>query len=350
MKKENNQGFVQGGFATVLGGLVVLAIAAGTFFYFSLFTVKEWEQAIVLQFGEVIGEPKVDAGLHFKLPWQTVQHFDRRLMRWDGQQSTAITRDRRTVNIDVTARWRIADARLFRESIGDIRQANVRLNGIIDSAVRDEIAKFDLYEVVRSSNRILEADALDLGAGLGDDVDMNADDLATLGADLPRLRQTSEGQYRAGRPVVLAGVLEMARRPLAENFGIELEDVLIKQLGYIREIENNVYAQMNAELEKIAAGFRSSGRERAEERLGEMQRELAIIESSAVERAQRIRGEAEGESTRIYAEAYNRDPELFRFLRGLVAFENVLQGNTTVVISTDSPLYELLKSVDFATE
>lgn len=345
---HSQQGMISRGLSTLLAGALVLIIAIGTFLYFSLFTVREWEQAVVLQFGEVIGEPVTEAGLHFKLPWQTVRRYDRRLQRWDGQQTTAITRDRRTVNIDVTARWRIVDAARFLETIGETRLADSRLNNIIDSAVRDEIAKYELFEVVRSSNRILEAESLDIGAAIYDEVaDFDADELATLGAVLPRLRQDEEGIYRAGRPLVLQGILSDARRRLAQNnLGIELEDVLIKQLGYIREIESNVFAQMNAELQKIAAGFRSAGRERAEQRLGEMQRELAIIESSAVERAQRIRGEAEAEATRIYAEAYNRAPALFAFLRGLEALQTTLGKNATLVIGNDSPLFELLRNSD----
>ncbi|MCD8481344.1 MAG: protease modulator HflC, partial [Verrucomicrobia bacterium] len=91
------------------------------------------------------------------------------------------------------------------------------------------------------------------------------------------------------------------------GLGIQIEDVMIKQLGYIREIEANFYAQMNAELNKIATGFRSTGQERAEQRLGEMSRELAIIESSAIERAQRIRGQAEAEAIAIFADAFSRN-------------------------------------------
>lgn len=330
--------------ATLLGGFGLLLGLAVAFLYLSLYTLKEWEQAVVIQFGDIVGEPKTEAGLYFKLPWQTVQRYDKRLLRWDGNQTTAITRDRRTVNIDVTARWRVSDARRFREAIGSVRSADVRLNGIIESAVRDEIANYELFEVVRSSNRILDASAVDIGTTVAPDATFNADELATLGAVVPRLRQSEDGAYRAGRPIVLQGILSDARRRLAQiDLGIELEDVLIKQLGYIREIEANVYAQMNAELQKIAAGFRSSGRERAEQRLGEMQRELAIIESGAVERAQRIRGEAEAEATRIYADAYNRDPEFFRFMRALEASERILGQNSTAVLSTQSPLYELLR-------
>jgi membrane protease subunit HflC len=313
---------------------------------FCFFTVNEWEQALVFQFGEVIGEPRTEAGLYFKMPYQNVEKFDRRLLRWDGNPTTAITRDRRTVNIDVTARWRISDARRFRESTRSVREADVRLNGIIEGAVRDEIARFDLFEVVRSSNRILRADEeITIASDAAQAADLDADALRTLGADLPRLSTDDAGNYRAGRPIVLQNILAEVRRRLAQiDLGIEVEDILVKQLSYIREIEANVFAQMNAELQKIAAGFRSVGRQRAEERLGEMERELAIIESSALERSQRIRGQAEAESTRIFAEAFNADPEFFLFLRRLDALEKVLVGNTRLVLGTDTPIYGLLKS------
>jgi len=325
--------------------LAVVIILAG----FSLFTVNEWEQAVVTQFGEVVGEPITEAGLKFKLPWQVVRKYEKRLLRWDGSETTTITRDRRTININVTARWRIANARRFLETIGSVNQADARLNGIIAGAVKDEIAKFELFEVVRSSNRIIDQERKLMPNQIPDEItdQMEADDLATLGATLPRLQQDSEDNYVVGRPIVLDNILKEARRRLLQiDLGIEVEDVLVKQLGYIQEIESNVYAQMNAELEKIAAGFRSSGQQLAEERLGEMQRELAIIESSAIERSQRIRGKAEAESIKIYAEAYNRDPDFYAMLRSLEASEKILKKNSTLVITTESPLYRILKSLE----
>lgn len=330
--------------------LIILIVVFAVLAKFCIYTVPEWKQAVILQFGEVRGDPVTEAGLHFKMPYQTAELFEKRLLRWDGRQTTAITRDRRTVHIDVSARWYIADARRFRETIRSTDQAERRLNGIIEGAVKDEIAKFNLYEVVRSSNRILDAEEdmeLTLDIDEDDIEDIDADALRTLGSDLPRLAVDREGAYEGGRPIVLQNMLAEARRRLAQvDLGIELEDILVKQLSYIREIEANVYAQMNAELQKIAAGFRSTGRQRAEQRLGEMERELSIIESSAVERAQRIRGQAEAESTKIYADAFNADPEFFLLLRRLEAYGSVLGGNTRLIMGTDSPLYELLKRVD----
>lgn len=330
----------------LLIALIGLGVLAAKFCFY---TISEWEQAVITQFGEVMDEPKTEAGLYFKMPYQKVERFDKRLMRWDGSQTTTITRDRRTINIDVTARWRIEDARRFRETIRSTNQADSRLNGIIEGAIKDEIAKFDLFEVVRSSNRILEDSYEEMGLQLqdetGEDV-FSADDLATLGSDLPRLNQDSSGKYRAGRPIVLNGVLDEARRRLEQvGLGVHLEDVLIIQLGYIREIEANVYAQMNSELQKIAAGFRSSGQQRAEQRLGEMERELSIIDSSAVERSQGIRGSAEAQAIAIYAEAYNEDTDFYQLLRSLEAYEKILGENTSLILSSDTPIYQLLKRI-----
>ncbi len=330
---------------------VVILIAALAFLiYNSLFTVYEWEQAVVTQFGEIRGEPITEAGLHRKMPFiQQVHRFDRRLLRWDGQEKTIYTKDRRAIIVDVTARWRINDARAFLESIGgSTEMANARLIGIIEGAVRNEIGQYDLYEVVRSSNLILDREE-EITVVITEDGDEITDeelDLTTMGGEMPPLAMDADGHYLAGRPVVIAGILERARDRLDEiGLGIHLEDILIKQVHYTSAIEENVYRQMNAELQKISAGFRSIGQQRAEQRLGEMELELATIQSEAVERSERIRGTAEAEAIRIYADAYNADPEFFTFLRALEMYECVLGKNASLILSTDSPLFELFKAI-----
>jgi modulator of FtsH protease HflC len=328
--------------------VLVLVAAVGFIGFNALFALNEWEQAVVVQFGDIKGDPVTQAGLHFKVPFiQQVQIYDKRLMRWDGPETTTITKDRKTILVNVTARWRIKDAKAFRQTVGSPERMTTILNGILQGAVRDEIARYDLYEVVRSSNRILEMDSEELITSLVDedaDVDAEDMDLTTLGGSTPALSVDRQGQYQAGRPVVLAGILEEGRARLGQTgTGVELEDILIKQLNYSSAIEANVYAQMNAELQKISAGFRSIGRQRAEQRLGEMERELATIQSQAIEASERIRGEAEAEAINIYADAYNRDPEFYQFLRTLQAYETTLSKNTALIIGTDSPLYELLK-------
>ncbi len=338
---------VSGRSGSALFPVVILVAALGFLLVNSLYTINEWEQAIVTQFGAIRGDPVTKAGLHFKIPFiQQVHRFDRRLLRWDGRETTTITKDRKTIVIDVTARWRIADARMFLESIGSEQLASSRLNGIIEGAVKDEIAKYDLYEVVRSSNRILDREG-EPPPMLGDDVEgIDAEDLdlTTMGGEMPPLVVDREGRYQAGRPVVLAGILQEARTRLEQiGLGIHLEDILIKQVNYSSAIEANVYAQMNAELQKISAGFRSIGRQRAEQRLGEMQRELATIQSTAIEASERIRGEAEAAAIAVYADAYNADPAFFEFLRTLQTYDTILGSNHTLLLGTDSPVYRLFK-------
>ncbi len=329
-------------------GMAALAtvVVAGFMASNAFFTVQEWEQALILQFGDIIGDPVTRAGLHVKIPFiQNVERFEKRLLRWDGQETSTITRDRKTVVVDVTARWRISDARRFREAVREQKYAGSRLNGIIEGALKDEIAKYDLYEVVRSSNLIL-SDFEDQRAVGGTPNGMALPPVAELvsalsGGETPALQKDESGRLLAGRPAVLAGILTEARKRLEQvNIGIHLEDLLIKQLNYSAEIESNVYAQMNAELQKISAGFRSAGRQRAEERLGEMEKEIATILSRAQEQSERVRGEAEAVSIGIYAEAFNQDPEFYAFLRTLQAYGQTLRDNTTLVLGADSPLYQ----------
>lgn len=338
---------------SVIGLLVILAIILVAALWFCLFTVKPWEKALVLQFGEVRYAVE-DAGPHLKWPWQQVVHYDGRLLRWDGEETSTVTADRRRVHVDFTARWRIADPQRFREAIGTIPQATSRLSGPIEGAVRDEIARHNLYEVIRSSNEILEIVRAseqqrellegELGEGLEEEIDV--EEVETLAAELPELDTDEQGNLVAGRPIVLQNMLADAKNRTEDRFGIHLEDILIKQLSYTSEIEDNVYRQMNAELEKIASGIRSRGRERAETLLGEMQRELDRIEGGADRRVNELRGEAEARAIEILTAAHGRDPELFGFLRRLEVYENIFNENHTLLLGTDTPLYRTLREIN----
>ncbi len=327
--------------------LISLILVAGLAIFVainSVYIVREWEQVVITQFGDIQGEPVRKAGLHFKKPFvQEVHRFERRLMRWDGNPFTLYTRDRRTIHVDVTARWRIEDAAVFLPRVRTVEGANAALFEAVEGALRDEIGTRDLYEVIRSSNYILTSSE-ELGIEIEGADSLDVEEIVTLGREVRELARDEQGNYLAGRPVVSSAILEDARRRLAEvQLGIHLEDVLIKQVNYTKDIESNVYAQMNAELSKIAAGFLSHGRKNAEQRLGEMERELAEIESAAIRRAEEIRGAAEAAATEIYAEAFNRDPSFYRFIRSLEAYENAVGKNTTLILSTESSFFDLLR-------
>ncbi|GIW72683.1 MAG: hypothetical protein KatS3mg102_2225 [Planctomycetota bacterium] len=154
-----------------LGTVAVLAVLTASS---SLYVVNEWEQVVVTEFGRPVGEPVLAAGLHLKKPFiQKVHRFDKRLLRWDGRAHETFSKDRKTIEIDVTARWRISDPLKFLQSVRTIGEAHRRLDGIIESAVKNTLAKYDLYEIVRSTNRLPRAaadaaagaDAADAGAG-----------------------------------------------------------------------------------------------------------------------------------------------------------------------------------------
>jgi len=165
-----------------------------------------------------------------------------------------------------------------------------------------------------------------------------------LGREIRELPRDEAGNYLGGRPVVLEKILEEARKQVAEAvLGIHLEDILIKQLNYTQDIEANVYAQMNAELQKISAGFRSHGQKNAEQKLGEMEKELASIEGAAQERVARIKGRAEAEAIAIYADAFGRNPDFYRFLRTLETYGKTIGSNSSLIVSTDSALFGILK-------
>src|SRR5208282_4733546 len=126
--------------------LVVLAVLIGA----SCFVVSETQQVVITQFGRPVGQPITEAGLHFKFPWQTANFFEKRIMKWDGRPDQFPTRDKKYIWVDTTARWRIKDPLLFLKRVGTIPTANSRLDGIIDSVVRDHVSNNDLVELVRS--------------------------------------------------------------------------------------------------------------------------------------------------------------------------------------------------------
>ncbi|HLS27893.1 MAG TPA: protease modulator HflC [Opitutales bacterium] len=328
----------------LVGGIVLLGVAIFVAVN-SMFIVREWEQVVVTQFRKIKGDAIQEAGLHFKIPFiQEIHRFERRLVRWDGVPFTLYTADRRTIHVNVTARWRIEDAAVFFPRARTIENANTRLYQLINGALRNEIGQYDLFELVRSTNFILDETEISLQIDGEAPEEIDLEEIATLGREIRELPRDEAGNYLGGRPVVLEKILEEARKQVAEAvLGIHLEDILIKQLNYTQDIEANVYAQMNAELQKISAGFRSHGQKNAEQKLGEMEKELASIEGAAQERVARIKGRAEAEAIAIYADAFGRNPDFYRFLRTLETYGKTIGSNSSLIVSTDSALFGILK-------
>ncbi len=303
-------------------GLLVLAIVivfSGTFY-----TLQEGEQAVIVQFGRPVGEPVTEAGLHVKVPFiQEARRFEKRLLIWDGDPNQIPTKGREFIWVDTTARWRIADAKKFLESVATEAGARSRLNDIIDSVVRDQVSGSELVELVRSASWVVPEGEI----------------LAEVPAEV---REELKKQVVRGREELTRTVLAEARKVIPQ-YGIELVDVRIKRLNYVESVRQKVYARMISERKRIAAQFRSEGEGRSAEILGTMEKELRQIRSTAYRRVQEIRGKADAEATQVYGAAYNGDPEFYAFSRTLEAYKEGQNKNSVVILTTDSDYYRYLK-------
>jgi len=291
--------------------------------YSAAYSVDETEQVVITQFGRIVGQPKTDPGLKFKIPFiQTANYFNKNLLEWDGDPGQIPTLDKTFIWVDTFARWKIVDPIKFFQTVNNRFNAVGKLNDIIDPAVRNFVTSHHLIEAVRKSNRELD----------------------TTESGLDESDRKTRVTYRIdiGRQKITQGILEQAQ-PKVTPFGIELVDVKIKRINYVEEVRKSVYGRMIAERNQIAEKFRSEGKGEAQKILGEKERDLQEIESEAFKRAQKLKGAADAEATIIYAEAYGKDPEFYSFVQTLEIYREVLDKNSSLILSTDSEFLKYLK-------
>lgn len=314
---------------------IALAMVLAFVLFSAAFTVQEGTQVIVTQFGKPVGEPITEAGLKFKLPLlQDVRVFERRVLEWDGDPNQVPTLDKKFIEIDTTARWRIVDPLLFLRTVQDERGGQGRLDDILDSETRDAISSHDLIEAVRSSNREMVRDAAVEEAGEGA---YFVEDEQSAGV------RAGEENISIGRDGLMGMIFENCAAQVGQ-YGIELVDFRIKKINYVENVRLKVYDRMISERKKIAERYRSEGQGRKAEIDGQREKELLRIGSEAYRREQEIIGEAEATSTRLYAEAYGKDPEFFAFLKSLDAYQELLDEDTTLVLPLEGELLQYLIS------
>jgi len=302
--------------------LIPLALIAFVI-YSAAYTVDETEQVVITQFGRIVGEPKTDPGLKFKIPFiQTANYFNKNLLEWDGDPGQIPTLDKTFIWVDTFARWKIVEPVKFFQTVNNRFNAVGKLNDIIDPAVRNFITSHHLIETVRKSNREL--------------------DTAEAGIEESGRKTRVTYSIDFGRQQITQGILEQAQ-PKLTPFGIELVDVKIKRINYVEEVRKSVYGRMVAERNQIAEKFRSEGKGEAQKILGEKERDLQEIQSEAFKRAQKLKGAADAEATIIYAEAYGKDPEFYSFVQTLEIYRETLDKNSSLILSTDSEFLKYLK-------
>jgi membrane protease subunit HflC len=315
--------------------IVITVIFIGILVAGPLYVIDEGEQAVIVQMGKLV-DVIDDAGLHVKIPFiDEVVRYPKRIMAWDGEAKSMPTREKQFIWVDVTARWKIGDPKKFYESISTIDAAYQKLAEVIDSEVRTVVAENYLRESVRNSNIIMEqADTVD-SLGLGDEID------PSLITDSIQPDNSYEPISR-GRRQLAEEILARSRRMVPE-YGIELIDVVTRQIRYSDELTQSVYARMIKERNQIAQAFRSEGEGRKAGWLGRMDNEKRSILSGAYERAETIRGTADAEATSIYAEAYNRDRNFFDFWRAIESYRTTIP-KFDKTLSTDMDYFRYLYS------
>jgi len=307
----------------ILLPLVGLAIVVGSS---SFFIVPEGRQALVTQFGRPVAGPYKQAGLYFKLPFiQQVHMFEKRLLKWDGKPNQIPTRDKKYIWVDTTARWRIVDPLKFLKTVGTEEAALSRLDDIIDSVVRDMVSSNLLVELVRSA-------------------DWKPAPPTPEAAAMAKLEPAKHVQVKKGRAVITREMLKAAAA-LTPRYGIELVDIQIKRINYVKQVQRRVFERMISERKRIASQYRSEGEGEKRRILGKMERELARIRSEAYRKAQQIRGLADAQATAIYAQAFGQDPRFFAFWRTLTAYKRLPKGKLELLLTTDSQLLRYIRSM-----
>jgi modulator of FtsH protease HflC len=301
--------------------LVIFIILRG-----SMYTVSEKEITIITQFGKPIGEPISKAGLYFKAPLiQEVNRLEKRVVEWDGPATEMPTKDKTYIEIDTFARWKISDPGAYFIAVGNERTAQSRLDDIIGSELRASIARHELIEVVRS----------DKARTLKESAEKNPSDKS-----VSNLKPIQRGRIDIEKDVFGAASGKL------KSWGIELLDVKLKRVNYNGQVLERIYQRMISERQQISQLFRSEGEGEAARIMGKKERDLREVESTAYKKVQQLQGEADAEATRIYAEAFNTSPqasEFYSFTKTLETYRRILTGNTSLVISTDSELFRLLK-------
>jgi len=291
----------------------------------STFNVNEYEQVVVTQFGRPIGTAITKPGINFKMPFiQTANIFEKRFMEWVGDPNQLPTKDKKFIFVETYARWQITDPLQFFKRLTNERGAQSRLDDILDGETRNVVAKNNIEELVRSSNRKPELDSI--GEVLGD----------------------SLAVVFVGRDKMQNMILASANKQAVE-LGIKILDFRFKRINYVQEVQTQVYERMKSERFRIADKFRSEGQGEASKINGEKDRELKTIQSGAFKKAEEIKGKADANAASIYASAYNQSEQsknLYGFLKSMETLDKSFSEKTSVILSTNSEIYKYLKKAE----
>lgn len=297
--------------------------------YLSTYVVRETEQVIITKFGEIVGEPDTEPGLYFKLPFvHEVNRLEKRFLPWDGRPDQMATKEKQYLIIDTYARWRIKYPEIYFKALRDRRRALSRIDDILGAETRNAVANHELIEIFRS------------------DPSSAIDSNQTSGGARRNSSESDGGE--TGRDGIQDEILAKAA-PKLLKFGIELKDVRFKRINYNEKVRLDIFDRMRLERQEIAAEKRSKGAGDAAIIKGEREKKLVELKSEAYREVEEIKGQADANASRIYADAYNKSPQaasFYEFTKTLEAYENILNSDVSLILTTDSPLFKLFKTFD----
>ena len=281
-------------------GFVIAILALIILLANSLYIVTDKQTAILLRFGEII-DPKIESGLHFKIPiLNTVRKFDSRVLTLDAIPQPYFTEEKKRLIVDAFVKWRISDNEQFyiTSSGGQLSALRTLLTQRVDEGLRNQFGKRTVQDVISG-----ERDQL-----------MNA-----LTADLNTVANA--------------------------ELGVEVIDVRVKKIELPSEVNDSVYNRMRTERERLAQELRAEGNEIAEEIRANADKERTVILADAYKTAEIIKGEGDAEATSTYAKAFNKDPEFYEFTRSLSAYQSTFENKSDVLlIDPESDFFKYLDS------
>ena len=261
----------------------------------TVFTVDETRQVVILQFGEPVRIIKTP-GLYFKLPapLQVAQRFDDRLLEYDVAPEEILSKDKKSLIVDNYVRWRIVDPLLFLQTVQTEPIAKTRIDDIVYSELRRELGTHNMSEIITENRELI-------------------------------MEKVTRESAIATKP-----------------YGIEVVDVRLKRVDLPQNNEQSIYRRMQAERIRQANKFRSEGEEESQKIKASTDKDKTIILATAYKEAEEVKGEGEAKAVDIYARAFSKDPDFYEFYRTLETYKIILDKKTTLVLPTNSKLFDIL--------
>ncbi len=318
--------------------VVILAVFVVFVLLGPFYILTEGEQSVVTRFGKIINT-EYSAGLKLKIPFiDNVVIYPKKVLSWDGAAQRIPTQENQFIWVDTTARWKISDPAKYYETVNTVNNGLLRMDDILDSTVRTVISENPLNEAIRNSNKINRME-------VEDTVVQNLDDLQDA-ENLRNLTKTTTLQesISIGREGLSSKMYQLATN-FTDEYGIELIDIIIRQIRYSDDLTESVYERMIKERNQIAEAYRSYGRGQLAQWEGKTESEQKNIISTAYATSEEIKGVADAEAAEIYAKSYEQDPYFFKFWRTLESYKKTIP-NLNKILSTDMEYFDLLYGID----